>query len=217
MPTARVFSYSDSKSPILAALFAAALLLFAAPQPTHAQTLTTLWSFTGISGANPDFGSLLIDRSGTLYGAAFGVASNGFGSIFKVSSNGRGYLLYSFIFSDGCHPYGGLVRDNADNFYGTTASCGPYGQGGVFRYNALRKKFNVMYSFGGGTDGAQPYSTLLRDGAGNIYGTTSTGGAAGCGGLGVGTGFKGTAARVEAVPYALTGAPERENPVGALA
>jgi uncharacterized repeat protein (TIGR03803 family) len=214
MPTARVFSYSDSKSPILAALFAAALLLFAAPQPTHAQTLTTLWSFTGLIGANPDFGALLLDRSGTLYGTTFGGGSSGLGTIFKVSSSGRAYLLHSFVFADGCAPYGGLVRDNADNFYGTTSSCG---HGTVFRFNPLRGTFNVMHSFAGGADGAQPYSSLLRDGAGNIYGTTSRGGAAGCGALGCGTVFKVTAAGIETVLYAFTGSTDGENPVGALA
>jgi len=36
----------------------------------------------------------------------------------------------------------------------------------------------VLHSFTGGpTDGASPYSRLIRDAAGNLYGTTSFGGA----------------------------------------
>ena len=41
--------------------------------------------------------------------------------------------------------------------------------------------FTVLYSFNGGTDGAQPHAGLVRDAAGNLYGTTSIGGAFGKG------------------------------------
>jgi uncharacterized repeat protein (TIGR03803 family) len=41
----------------------------------------------------------------------------------------------------------------------------------------------VLYNFAGGTDGASPYDTgaLIRDGAGNFYGTTYQGGSCGAG------------------------------------
>ena len=45
--------------------------------------------------------------------------------------------------------------------------------------------FTVLYSFNGGTDGAQPHAGLVRDAAGNLYGTTLQGGA-----FSVGTVFK---------------------------
>ncbi|HTT83096.1 MAG TPA: choice-of-anchor tandem repeat GloVer-containing protein [Rhizomicrobium sp.] len=48
----------------------------------------------------------------------------------------------------------------------------------------------VLYRFGGGSDGAQPNAGLVADAAGNLYGTTSAGGGTGCGGSGCGTVFE---------------------------
>jgi uncharacterized repeat protein (TIGR03803 family) len=46
-------------------------------------------------------------------------------------------------------------------------------------------KETVLYNFSGGADGAFPYGGLIRDSAGNLYGTTTSGGSApsfnGCG------------------------------------
>jgi uncharacterized repeat protein (TIGR03803 family) len=57
----------------------------------------------------------------------------------------------------------------------------------------------VLYSFMGGTDGAYPIAGLVRDGQGNLYGTTSGGG-------GCGTVFKLDATGAETVLYRFTGA-----------
>ena len=45
----------------------------------------------------------------------------------------------------------------------------------------------VLYRFGGGSDGAQPNAGLIANSTGNLYATTSGGGGTGCGGLGCGT------------------------------
>jgi uncharacterized repeat protein (TIGR03803 family) len=97
-------------------------------------------------------------------------------------------VLYEFCSLTGCAdgqmPYAGLVRDAGGNLYGTTLGggggtfCtldGVTGCGVVFKLDA-RGNETVLYSFDGGSDGGLPYGGLVRDAAGNLYGTTSGGG-----------------------------------------
>lgn len=85
--------------------------------------------------------------------------------------------------ADGAFPYAGVVRDTSGNLYGTTAYGGTSDNGIVFKLNTSAKE-TVMYSFTGGTDGGVPRAPLVMDPAGNLYGTTYSGGIAGpaCGG-----------------------------------
>ena len=62
----------------------------------------------------------------------------------------------------------------------------------------------VLYRFKKGTDGAYPFSGLVRDAEGNFYGTTEWGGNTGCGGLGCGTVFKLDSTGKETVLYRFT-------------
>ncbi len=79
-------------------------------------------------------------------------------------------------------PTGGLIRDAAGNFYGTTSSGGDSthancfaGCGAVFKLSPLGV-VTALYTFKGGKDGANPHDTLIADAAGNLYGTTLGGG-----------------------------------------
>jgi uncharacterized repeat protein (TIGR03803 family) len=78
--------------------------------------------------------------------------------------------------ADGGYPAGKLVRDSAGNLYGTTSTGGASGLGTLFRLDAKGKE-TVLHNFTGGTDGKNPASGVLRDAAGNLYGTTQLGGA----------------------------------------
>jgi uncharacterized repeat protein (TIGR03803 family) len=192
-------------------------LLFITLQPARAQTLTTLYSFTGgADGRNPYFGDLVLDANGNLYGTTFaGGADPGLGVVFEVTPAGVEKVLYTFNSVGGCSPYAGLVRGAKGNLYGTTGACGAYGYGTVFEVTKNGAE-TVLYSFTGGGDGGQPIAGLVRDTVGNLYGTTNEGGALGCFGLGCGTVFEVTPAGKETVLHAFTGGADGENPVAGL-
>jgi uncharacterized repeat protein (TIGR03803 family) len=85
----------------------------------------------------------------------------------------------------------------------------------VFVVNRAGKK-TVLHSFTGGTDGAFPYGGVLRDAAGNLYGTTSAGGNTACGGAGCGTVFKLDQQGNETLLYTFTGGTDGGTPYGGL-
>ena len=190
-------------------------LLVAPAELAYAQTLTTLYSFTGdADGGNPYFGDLVLDAKGNLYGTTF-AGGSGHGVVFKVTPSGAETVLHAFDSTDGCSPYAGLIRDAKGNLYGTTGACGAYGNGTVFEVTKAGVA-TALYSFTGGADGGQPFAGLVRDSLGNLYGTTNQGGAPGCFGLGCGTVFEVTPSGTETVLHAFTGGADGENPVAAL-
>ena len=78
-----------------------------------------------------------------------------------------------------------MVLDLAGNLYGTTqyggqGPCPYFGCGVVFELNPSGQQ-TVLYSFSGGADGAEPGTGLIRDAAGNLFGTTEQGGTEGAG------------------------------------
>jgi uncharacterized repeat protein (TIGR03803 family) len=152
---------------------------------------TVLHAFAGSSdGANP-YGSLIGDSAGNLYGTTYNNGSNSgaaiAGVVYKLDTTGHEIVLYSFTGrSDGGFPQAGVIRDSAGNLYGTASAggitmgpCGgPYlglGCGVVYKIDPTGHE-TVLYSFTGGTDGANPYAGLIGDSAGNLYGTTTAGG-----------------------------------------
>ena len=94
--------------------------------------------------------------------------------------SGTETILHTFTGgADGAYPHAGLVRDAAGNLYSTTGGGGGStvcsdGCGTVFKVRPSGTE-TVLYSFTGGADGRTPYAGLLRDAAGNLYGTTYSG------------------------------------------
>ena len=113
--------------------------------------------------------------------------------------------------------------DEQGNLYGTTAEggtgCpgeGSVGCGTVFKLTPSGNE-TVLYSFAGGNDGDGPWSTLVRDGQGNFYGTTFFGGGSGCtGDGGCGTVFKVSPGGTETVLYRFTGGTDGARPYGGV-
>ncbi len=108
-------------------------------------------------------------------------------------------MLYSFTgFADGGEPEAGVIQDSAGNLYGTTTSGGTAGKGAVFKLDTAGQE-TVLYSFTGLADGGEPLAGVIRDSAGNLYGTTY-------GGEGTaGVVYKLDAAGQETVLYTFTG------------
>ena len=93
-------------------------------------------------------------------------------------------FIYSFRGTpDGANPYGPVIADKAGNLYGTTSAGGKSGAGTVYRMSLEGSSYieTVLYSFRSGTDGDHPYSGLIIDEKGALYGTTVEGGATGSG------------------------------------
>jgi uncharacterized repeat protein (TIGR03803 family) len=174
----------------LAALAAFGLGVVAIPS-AKAQSLSVLYSFAGPpDGAEPT-AALIKDKAGNLYGTtSLGGAGTctlagipGCGTAFKLDTSGNETVLHNFTDSpDGAIPVAGLIMDKAGNLYGTTAFGGiatcfsGLGCGTVFKLDTSGNE-TVLHSFTNSPDGAAPSAVLIRDKAGNLYGTTAFGGA----------------------------------------
>jgi uncharacterized repeat protein (TIGR03803 family) len=170
-----------------------------APQGDGSWTETVLHSFNGGLDGGTDGGEplagLVFDSDGNLYGTTAGGGTGtgcpasigtGCGTIFQLTPTISGpwqeTILHNFTndHQDGWSPQSNLIADGLGNFYGTTYYGGsaPAGGGTVFR---LRKtsagwQVTILYNFTCGADGCDPYSGVVFDAAGNLYGATVGGG-----------------------------------------
>jgi uncharacterized repeat protein (TIGR03803 family) len=156
---------------------------------TPSGTLTTLYSFCSQNGCvdgDESYGGLVQATDGNFYGTAFLGGAYGYGTIFKITPTGVLTTLHSFCAPtqyscpDGGWLAAGLIQATDGNLYGTTLGGGAYTWGTVFRIT-LSGAFTRLYSFPGGTGGAQPEAPLIQGIDGNFYGTTYAGGASGGG------------------------------------
>lgn len=136
-----------------------------------------------------------MDKAGNLYGTTTvggittcGSNGNGCGTVFELSPNQDGTwsetVLYAFTDgADGSTPDSSLVFDSQGNLYGTASAGGvpncSFGCGTVFKLSPNGTggwTETTIYQFQGNTDGWLPKSNLVFDNAGNLYGTTQSGG-----------------------------------------
>jgi uncharacterized repeat protein (TIGR03803 family) len=159
------------------------------PRPSSGWTEVVLHSFNFNSsdGAGPEAG-LIFDSNGNLYGTtAYGgihdSCPENCGTVFELSPKTGGWtekILHSFgSGTDGVNPVAALILDEAGNLYSTTAQGGIHTYGTVFEM--LPKEGGgwtetVLHSFGNPNDGVAPLAGLIADEAGNLYGTTNSGG-----------------------------------------
>jgi len=137
----------------------------------------------GSNGATPQGAALVFDGAGNMYGTT-SAGGSGSGTVYMVTPSGTQSVINTFAGTpDGATPYSGVIFDTAGNLYGVTEAGGTSGNGAVYKLspNGGGWSEQVIYSFTGGNDGSNPVGGLVIDGAGNLYGTTASGGSGGGG------------------------------------
>ena len=202
-------------------LFIAGLIIIAAltaPCSAQRKSYSVLYSFQGTPDGQDPTGPLLY-VSGKLYGTTSVGGMWGHGTVFELNALGNESVLFSFKrrVPDGLLPNPRLIEGTDGALYGTTSAGGAYDGGVIFRLDRNDKE-TLLHSFGDGTDGYAPYAGVIRDKAGNLYGTTQGGGLFGehCNYLGCGTVYEMNPNGYESVLYGFTGGADGGDPFAGL-
>jgi uncharacterized repeat protein (TIGR03803 family) len=128
----------------------------------------------------------LVESGGVFYGTTYIGGSAGQGTVFKMTTAGTVTILHHFgdgsVTNDGMNPLAPVVAVSTSTgltLYGTTQSGGVGGEGSVFALSSA-DDLTLLHSFDDGTvtnDGQTPMTGLCIDASGNLYGTTTSGGA----------------------------------------
>jgi uncharacterized repeat protein (TIGR03803 family) len=192
----------------------------------HAQTLTTLYTFTGGTDGALANNGLIHDNAGNLYGTTAyggdltcseGIIPPGCGVVFKFNKSGL-TVLHAFTGApDGQEP-NGLPLYSGGNLYGTTSYGGANGGcslnnagcGTVYELNASGKEI-AQYSFKGGSDAAIPFTGVTQNLSGELFGTGYFGGANNDGAV-FELKFNAQGGSKEVVLHSFTGGSDGANP-----
>ena len=173
--------------------------VFRLTQQSQGWILVPLYSFDGGNDGSNPMGRITVGPSGELYGTTSsgggtGCGGNGCGTVFALQppmnsprnalAPWRESVLYRFGGgNDAASPTGDIAFDSSGNLYGTTTSGGSYQKGTVFELTPTDHGWTetILWSFTGGSDGGSPASGVMLDSAGNLYGTTQSGGSHGYG------------------------------------
>jgi uncharacterized repeat protein (TIGR03803 family) len=152
----------------------------------------TLYAFQGGNdGGGPQ--RVIFGPDGALYGVTEGGGTTGSGTVFRLAPKAtfcptvlcpwEKTILYNFTGdfnqNDGYEPVGPVTFDAAGNIYGVTYNGGEPNQGIAWKLTKSNGSWSesILHTFGTGNDGALPTDGVILDPSGNVYGTTSFGGA----------------------------------------
>jgi uncharacterized repeat protein (TIGR03803 family) len=206
----------SAAKPIFAIFVTLSLASIVVPAQTQATKFKVLHMFHGKDGSFPT-GTLVRDSAGNIYGATSGGGTGvcdgyGCGTVFKMNNAGKEIWLYSFKGTNEINPAAGVLRDGSGNLYGTTEfggkitkTCGGVQAGGCGTVFKVDKNGQgaILYKFKGTPDGYFPGALLVKDPAGNLYGTTYLGGAKGIGAV-----FKLDTKGKETILHSFAGPPD---------
>jgi uncharacterized repeat protein (TIGR03803 family) len=148
------------------------------PQTNGSWNETILHTFASIDGS--PWGAFIRDNAGNFYGTTVGgPISNS--EAYELSPGSDGWN-FSVLYSDGAGP--GLLMDNLGNFYGSIGPGDYFGAGAIGELSPSTGgwTYTQLYSFcsqGNCADGDGEPAPPIWDGKGNLWGTTTEGGANG--------------------------------------
>jgi uncharacterized repeat protein (TIGR03803 family) len=141
------------------------------------------YSFTnGSAGGGPN--AIVVDANGNVFGSTSTGGASGYGTFFGLGAAGVGVvspaILGNLDQTDTAGLAPNLVVDSSDDVFGTSRTGGVASNGAIYEVSALSRTPAVLYSFPYGA-GVSPNPTLTIDAAGDLFGTTISGGANGNG------------------------------------
>jgi uncharacterized repeat protein (TIGR03803 family) len=147
---------------------------------------SVLHMFEGGADGADLYDRLVMHKAGVLYGATLGGGNGSAGTIFKLNQLGTSSIeiaLHSFPAGsdgiDGVFPYTSVTLGANGVIFGTTSQGGAFYSGTVFmlQNSGTTYREDVLYSFRGGSDGAGPYTNVVANRQGVLFGATEGGGA----------------------------------------
>jgi uncharacterized repeat protein (TIGR03803 family) len=158
-----------------ARLFSLVALIFFSAALLRAQTYTVLHNFNETEGCCSNYPGMMVQgRDGNIYGATTNGGTHLYGNIFKMTPAGALTSIYSFDFTNGAYPQGGISMGQDGNFYGATYQGGANSRGTIFKVTPAGAH-TLLYSFSDVGDGAYPKAPPMQAQDGNLYGTTGNG------------------------------------------
>jgi uncharacterized repeat protein (TIGR03803 family) len=143
-------------------------------------TYEALYNFALSPDGSAPCGTMALDKLANLYGATKNGGLIGDGTVFELDASDAETVLYNFTGqAGGGFPNGGVLHSTDGHLYGTTIDGGSNSDGTVFELANPNGNWQetVLHSFGTfGDDGQRPYSGVIMDSKGDLFGTTSEGG-----------------------------------------
>ena len=143
-------------------------------------TATSLYDFNGPpNDANFPYKAYpAFDSAGRLYGTSSEGGSANMGTVYQLTRSGSGWtesVVQDFNGPNGAAPYSGVIVDESGNLYGTVTEGGPSDNGAVYELSPSGEGWteSILFDFHDrDVNGCVPVGGLIRDQAGNLYGTT---------------------------------------------
>jgi len=144
---------------------------------------TVIHSFgSGDDGEFPQFGNLVFDRAGNIYGTTQLGGFSQQGTVFELSPSGGSWtenVLYDFVTQSGAEPYSGVIFDSAGNLYGTASAFGPDDTGVIYKLSPSGSGWTHTVLASNELRLSTLYAGVVIDGQGNLYGAAGAGGPGG--------------------------------------